>query len=158
MKMMLMLLFVTSAALIAQQTELIRPIQSTGDIVAGGAPSNPLILGAQIAGGPAVTGSPYSAQALTDMTQALADGNRIEMHSSSMRYRDAQGRERREDVLSGAAGRSAVFIWDPVTRTSYTLDQKAHTAEKFGPLPPPPPAHGGSLGVVYPPPAGQADT
>lgn len=157
MKTLVMLLFVTSAALIAQRAEPLRPAQSTGAIFAGVAPSNPVIFAARIASGPPVTGSPYSAEAEIDMTQAFADGNRIEMHASSMRYRDAQGRERREDVLSGSVGTSAVFIWDPVSRTSYTLDQKTRTAQKAGPLPPPPPAHGGSLGVVYPPPAEQAD-
>ena len=152
MKMLINILSVTSAALLAQQTELVRPVQSTGDMVAAGAPSNPVILDAQIAG-PPVRGAPYSAQAVTHMTQALVDGNRIEDHSSSMRYRDAQGRERREDVFPSAV----VFIWDPVSRTSYMLDRKAHTAQMFGPFPPPPPAHGGSLGVLYPPPAQQAD-
>jgi membrane-associated protease RseP (regulator of RpoE activity) len=165
MKTLIVLWFVTSGALIAQQTEPIRPVQSAAAVGAGVAPSNPVvlgrvILGAQMAGGPPVTGSPYSAQAEIDMTQALADGNRIELHSSSMRYRDAQGRERREEVLSRAMGTSTVFISDPVARTSYTLDQKTHTAQKIGPLPPlppRPPAHGGSLGVFSAPPVEQAD-
>src|SRR5438105_10293442 len=140
MKTLVMLSFLTGAVVIAQQPEL--------------------ILGAQMVGGPPVTGSPYSAQAVTDVTQALADGNRIELQSSSMRYRDAQGRERREEVLSGAAGTSIVFISDPVARTSYTLDQKAHTAQKIGPLPPlppPPPPHGASIGIIYLPAANQVE-
>jgi membrane-associated protease RseP (regulator of RpoE activity) len=76
-----------------------------------------------------------------------------------MRYRDSQGRERWEDALFGA-GTSTIFISDPVARMNYTLDQKAHTAQKTGPLPPlPPPAptHGGSVGVAYLPPSNQAE-
>ena len=119
----------------------------------------PAVLGAQMIGGQPVTGSPYSAQASIDMTQALADGNRIERHSGSMRYRDTQGRERREEALFGGNGAPAVFISDPAARTSYTLDEKSRTAQKTGPLPPaPPPAplHGSSLGIVYRPSANQS--
>ena len=47
--------------------------------------------------GPTVKGAPYSAQAVNEMVQTLADGNRITNTSSSMLYRDSQGRERREE-------------------------------------------------------------
>jgi hypothetical protein len=158
MKTLVILSFATVAALTAQQTEPALA-HSTDATVLGLAPGPQLILGAQMVGARPVTGSPYSAQAVTDTTQTLGDGNRIELHSSSMRYRDSQGRERREETLFGA-GTSTIFISDPVARMNYTLDQKSHTAQKTGPLPPlPPPAptHGGSVGIVYLPPSNQAE-
>src|SRR6266851_2765541 len=39
-----------------------------------------------------VKGAPYSAQAVTEMTQILSDGNRIVNTSSAAVYRDGQGR------------------------------------------------------------------
>ncbi len=142
MKTAILFLFATNVPLLAQ-------LSATPQVVLGG----------QMLEGP-VTGSPYSAKALIDRTQALADGNRIELHASSMRYRDGQGRERREEVLFGSSDISIVLISDPVTRTSYMLDQKARTAKKTGPLPPlppPPSPHAASLGVTYFPSERQAE-
>src|SRR4051812_15938271 len=50
--------------------------------------------------GDVVKGSPYSAEAVTETTQTLSDGNRISRKTSSMIYRDSQGRTRREHSLS----------------------------------------------------------
>src|ERR1700722_3879659 len=102
MKTLVMLLFATIAALTAQQIEPLQAVHSSTTNVVGVAPGPQLILGAQMVGGSPVTGSPYSAEAITDTTQTLLDGNRIEQHSSSMRYRDSLGRERREEALFGA--------------------------------------------------------
>ena len=44
-------------------------------------------------GGEAVTGAPYSAEAVTVMAQALADGNRISRESKAAVYRDMAGRD-----------------------------------------------------------------
>src|SRR3979409_2020355 len=46
-----------------------------------------------------VKGAPYSAQAVTEMTQILSDGNRIVNTSSAAVYRDGEGRTRREQTL-----------------------------------------------------------
>ena len=43
-----------------------------------------------------VVGAPYSAEAVTDVVQALADGNRIVRQNKSQVARDGQGRTRRE--------------------------------------------------------------
>src|SRR5438874_1671894 len=60
-----------------------------------------------------ITGVPFSAQVLTESTQALADGNRIARKTTAKIARDSEGRTRREQHLpTGAA--SAVVIHDPV--------------------------------------------
>lgn len=98
-------------------------------------------VGGQLLGGSPVKGAPYSADAVTEMTQTLADGNRIVNRSSSTLYRDSEGRERREESIAKlgawhAEGEpaKAVFISDPVAKISYSLDAKAHTAQKM-PMP-----------------------
>jgi hypothetical protein len=87
--------------------------------------------------GKLVKGAPYSAQAITETTQTLADGNRIVNKSSAMLYRDSEGRTRREQTLK-AIGSFAVdgplqtiIISDPVAGVSYVLDSKEHVAHKM---------------------------
>jgi hypothetical protein len=87
--------------------------------------------------GRTVTGAPYSAQALTETTQVLADGNRISRKSSSTLVRDSMGRTRREQTLNyvgpwtvEGSVRSTVSINDPVAGTRYELDPNAKTAVK----------------------------
>ena len=83
------------------------------------------VMGASMINGPTVKGAPYSAEAVNEMVQKLADGNTITNTSSSMLYRDSQGRERREE----RNGRS-VFITDPVAETSYMLQTNSKVARK----------------------------
>ena len=86
--------------------------------------------------GRVVTGSPYSAQAVTEFTQTLADGNRISRTNSAFIARDSSGRTRREQSMmaigpwangSGEAPKS-VFINDPVAGVSYVLEPNSHVA------------------------------
>jgi hypothetical protein len=80
-----------------------------------------------------VTGKPYSASSTTEIVQTLSDGNRIVQHSSSIIYRDGEGRTRREQTFpsfDGKAGETKIFIDDPVAKTAYVLDPHekiAHT-------------------------------
>ena len=88
-----------------------------------------------------VKGAPYSAQAVTESTRTLADGNRIRRETSAAVYRDSEGRTRRDQEL-GAIGpfavagepRKTVFINDPVAGTHYVLDPRTRTARKMLPL------------------------
>lgn len=88
--------------------------------------------------GKTVKGAPYSAEAVSENTQVLNDGNRISRKSSTMLYRDGEGRTRREVSLGSigpwaAADRTPVklvMIHDPVAGVSYTLDEKSKTARK----------------------------
>ena len=91
-------------------------------------------------GGRLVKGAPYSAQAVTESVQTLADGNRIVNKSAAAVYRDSEGRTRREQTLkaigpysSGGESAITVFINDPVAGSSYTLDTRTQTARKMFP-------------------------
>ncbi|MEO8097370.1 MAG: hypothetical protein ABI811_06675 [Acidobacteriota bacterium] len=80
--------------------------------------------------GATLKGAPYSAEAVTETTQTLYDGNRITQKSSAQQYRDSEGRERREE----GSAMNMVFISDPVAKASYTLHPATMTAEKSSPL------------------------
>ena len=91
--------------------------------------------------GKVVKGAPYSAQAITESTRTLADGNRIKRETSASVYRDGEGRTRRDQEL-GAVGpfavagepRKTVFINDPVAGVHYVLDPRTRTARKMPPI------------------------
>ena len=72
-------------------------------------------------------GAPYSAEATTETSQTLADGNRINRKSVTRVYRDSEGRTRREDVDDNGAVIN-VSIVDPVAHLSYVLDPSSRTA------------------------------
>jgi hypothetical protein len=85
-----------------------------------------------------VKGAPYSAQAVTEMTQILSDGNRIVNTSSAAVYRDGEGRTRREQTLRAIGNLSAsgeplqtISINDPVAGVAYVLEPHSHTARKI---------------------------
>src|SRR5215813_11141152 len=89
--------------------------------------------------GKPVKGAPYSAQAITETSQTLSDGNRIVNTSTAMLYRDNEGRTRREQTLKAIGGLATgdqplqiIMISDPVAGLTYTLDPAAHTARKGG--------------------------
>ena len=82
-----------------------------------------------------VKNSPFSAEAVSESVQVLADGNRIVRSSTSKLYRNSEGRFRRE--MSGGAG--GVFgttfslgqgttILDPVVGHRVMLDNLSGTA------------------------------
>ena len=87
--------------------------------------------------GPVVKNAPYSADIVTETTQALADGNRIRQTSTAKICRDAEGRVRHEQSLSGlgvlapnAKLPQVVFINDPVAGVNYALNPADKTATK----------------------------
>src|SRR5437763_14034258 len=57
------------------------------------------VISEQIVGGNPIKGAPYSAQAVTETTQTLADGNRIVQKSTATLCCDSEGRERRVQTL-----------------------------------------------------------
>lgn len=87
--------------------------------------------------GPLVTGKPYSARAITESTQTLADGNRITQRNEAVIYRDSEGRTRREQTLSGVGQWQTqepvtmINIHDPVADKSYVLDPAAKSAREI---------------------------
>ena len=79
------------------------------------------------------TGAPYSAEAITEFTQVLGDGNRISRKSVTRVFRDGEGRTRREVVTTTAEGESvSISIVDPIAGKSFVLDPKARTATPAG--------------------------
>jgi len=96
--------------------------------------------------GKVVTGAPYSAQAVTEHTQVLADGNTIHTTTTANIYRDSQGRTRREQEF-GAIGpwaaeggpHKVIAIGDPVGGSIYMLNPKNQVARQM-----PFPARGGA--------------
>lgn len=89
--------------------------------------------------GKVVKGAPYTATAVTETVQTLADGNRITETISSSLARDSEGRTRREQSLpsigpwaSEGPASKMVTINDPVSGSSYQLDDRAKTARKLG--------------------------
>ncbi|MGZ8842696.1 MAG: hypothetical protein ACXW18_03480 [Pyrinomonadaceae bacterium] len=87
--------------------------------------------------GRSIKGSPYSAEAVTETTQILSDGNRIVNRSTANLYRDSEGRTRREQslkaiggVATGAQPLQTIMISDPVAGVSYSLDPATRTARK----------------------------
>jgi hypothetical protein len=90
-------------------------------------------------GGKVVTGAPFSAVAVTETTQTLADGNHISRKTQSNLFRDSQGRVRREMTLLGfgplaASGqpKSFVVVRDPVAGKNFILHPDTKTAENMG--------------------------
>jgi hypothetical protein len=91
-----------------------------------------------------VTGAPYSAEAVTDVVQALSDGNRIIRQNKAQISRDGQGRTRREQGLAmfGPLVNGpredpprSVQISDPATGATILLDLRSKTAHRM-PVPP----------------------
>ncbi len=86
--------------------------------------------------GDTVENAPYSAEAVTESVQTLADGNRIVHESRSTIHRDRAGRTRRELGLAvvgplvggGAPQGRNVQISDPQEGVSYMLDMENRKA------------------------------
>jgi hypothetical protein len=84
-----------------------------------------------------VTGAPYSAQAITEITQTLPDGNRIVRKVTASVYRDSAGRVRRDQVLAAVGSwmpneqPKTAIIDDPVAHFHYILNPDRQTAARF---------------------------
>lgn len=103
--------------------------------------------------GEVVRGAPFSAEAVTEMTQELRDGNRIEQRSTVVVARDGAGRIRREQALPSIgpvvpdAGLRLITISDPQQRVLYLLDPQRKTASRSTPPAGPPPRPRGGPGA-----------
>ena len=82
-----------------------------------------------------VQGAPYSAQAVTQFTQTLANGDHIQRTTTASVARDSQGRTRVDRSISGVGALSAtaggqgraIMIHDPVAGVSYALNPASKT-------------------------------
>ena len=119
------------------------------DRMGGGAPVPPFgtfeFVGMQAAlDRKVVKGAPYSADAVTETTRALADGNRIVRRNTASFYRDREGRMRREMTLAAigpwtSAGRAPhiIVISDPVAQVRYSLEPETRKAYRLAAVTPP---------------------
>lgn len=89
-------------------------------------------------GGETVAGAPYSADAVTEVVQTLADGNRIVRQSKAALFRDGRGRTRREqgvavlgNLVGGGDTRTQVQIHDAEAGTMFLLDPQRHVARRL---------------------------
>jgi hypothetical protein len=91
--------------------------------------------------GPVVTNAPFSADAVTTVTQVLSDGTRIEQGTTAKFYRDSAGRVRSEQTVLGLGALGAsnpprttitVTTTDANNRVTYTLDPVNKTARRAG--------------------------
>jgi hypothetical protein len=141
----------SAAALIAQGPAAPNATVGIGD----GAQFGPIGITAAMAGPMAtIAGAPYSAEAVTERVQILADGNRIHQTTSGTVARDSQGRVRREESLPGLTSAGGdpphlVLIMDPVAKLHWTLDPQKKIATKM----PMGPGKPGDLAPFVPPPA-----
>jgi len=89
--------------------------------------------------GAAVTGAPYSAEAVTEVSQTLADGNRIERRTSATIARSGDGRIRREQngfavgAFVAENTQPIVTITDPTSGVHITLNHDLKVAFRMRP-------------------------
>ena len=104
-----------------------------------GGPGDFAFLGGQFGfAGKVVTGAPYTAQRVTQVTQTLSDGTHIQESNTATLARDSQGRTRVEETLQGigrlrassARSKTMILIHDPVASMSYMLDPTARTVHQ----------------------------
>src|SRR5882757_5829736 len=151
------LLLACGAALLAQQQDVFFTAAAPAGMPGMAGPHTFAFVAGELVGGNPVKGAPYSGNAVTDTTQALADGNRIVNHATAAVYRDGEGRERREQSIPNIGPFAAqgappmtIFISDPVAGVNYSLNPSNKTAIKMplppiGSLPPMPPGGPGAV-------------
>jgi hypothetical protein len=88
--------------------------------------------------GKVVKGAPYSADAVTESVQTLADGNRIVNKTTASVARDSEGRTRREQSLpmigpfaNEGPSHKMITINDPVAGVTWMLNDEDKTAHKL---------------------------
>jgi hypothetical protein len=97
-----------------------------------------MFISAEMENGKVIKGAPYSAEAITERTQTLGDGNRIIHKSTAKVFRDSEGRTRREQQLDAIGNWEAsedaprrIFIQDPVGKVHYILEPENQIARKI---------------------------
>ncbi|WP_187364135.1 hypothetical protein [Massilia genomosp. 1] len=80
--------------------------------------------------GKVVKNAPYSAGAVSEQLQRLADGNEINRTSSSMNYRDSAGRTRQE-IRDADGELRTVTLYLPADGVTYILHPRQKSADKL---------------------------
>lgn len=144
MNKMIVAAFATAAGLLAQAPAQVpapptgpEPHVQTAIRIGDAAEFGPIGITTAMAGSLSTTpGAPYSAEAITERVQVLADGNRIEQTTTGSVARDSQGRVRRDEPLPGLTSNNGdaphlVTLADPVAGAHWTLDPQTKTAVKM---------------------------
>jgi hypothetical protein len=119
-----------------QGAPIMDPGQSPSGVAGPGAPNVGTISLEGVDVGKPVLNAPYSAEAVTEVIQLLADGNRIEQRTSAIVARDRRGRTRREQhgialgALVAQGGSPIVTITDPATGTHLNLNHDLKVARR----------------------------
>lgn len=124
----LMLIF-SLTALKAQETRQtnvrVQGVKATAEIIGTSSPK-------------VVRGAPFSAEAVSESVQILADGNKLTQIATARMYRDSEGRFRREQLpnLSGNLGsfiniQQTISILDPVAGMQFLLNPSLKTANRL---------------------------
>lgn len=79
--------------------------------------------------GKAVKNAPYSAEAVSEQLQRLADGNEISRTSSTMNYRDSAGRTRQE-IRDADGDVRSVTLYQPADGVTFILNPRQKSATK----------------------------
>lgn len=84
-------------------------------------------------GGPVVTGAPYSGTETQTIQEKFADGNSVNISTTTQRARDGQGRTYASETITPAAATgkapyTRATITDPVAGVRYELDSSTMTA------------------------------
>jgi hypothetical protein len=139
--------FVLSAGIVRAQKApppppdaMMHPGGPDGDLMYGPIGERMELLGfAGMHGGKVVTGAPFSALAVSETTQTLADGNHISRKTLTNLFRDGQGRVRKEVTLpaigplaTSGQPKSFVVLNDPVAGKNLILHPDQKTAEQVG--------------------------
>ena len=134
------LLFFSAPLDAAEQAPVLMPMPAPGPAPLIFERSVDVMMAEPLDAGEPVTGAPYSADAVTEVVQVLADGNRIERQTRSSVARDSQGRVRRTQQLAAigpllpTGGSQIVTINDPVAKTHYSLDPDRKVAFQMPPM------------------------
>ncbi len=94
-----------------------------------------------------VKGAPFSAEAVSENVQTLADGNKISRSHTTKMFRDSEGRFRREGSSTGGSGygfttggsgltsvygfSETISIFDPVANVRFILNPASKTARQM---------------------------
>ena len=104
-----------------------------------------------------VKNSPFSAEAISESVQILADGNKITRNVTTRMFRDGEGRFRREGgstagggniigsgsvAVSGFGFQDSISIFDPVSSVRYLINPSTKTVRRMNAI------HGAAEGAV----------
>jgi hypothetical protein len=130
-----LLLIFPGIVVVAQQKAPTQPIPPIPPLPALAAPR---VIGEIANGNSTVKGAPFSAEAISESVQTLADGNHITRKWSEKLYRSTDGKFRREGTGTGGtalgwtvSADNDVTVLDPVGGFRYTWDPDSKTGHSF---------------------------